>query len=102
MFTIRKRKNAKHPYVIVGKSKTEFKAMSITHSSKDNHRNNLKLKVNPNPNDTENAFLRKQVITDFKFNFSKAFKNYKLSNEDIDEITKYLESKKKEVAIYVC
>ena len=39
--------------------------------------------------------LKKRTIKDFKFNYSKAFKNYELSDEDIDELIKFLESKKK-------
>ena len=56
---------------------------------------NKKLKQNPNPIDDKNAYVSRHLIDDFKFNYSKAFKNYVLSNEDIDELIKFLESKKK-------
>lgn len=92
---MRKRKKAKHPYVIVGADKTSFSAMSITHKRRDNHRNNFPLNSNPNPKDKRKAYLKKQLILDFKFKFSKAFNNYKITNEDAERILKYLESKNK-------
>lgn len=101
IFTIRKRKKAKHPYVIVDANKTKFGAMSLTHEERivnkktNKSHKNLPLKNNPNPNDIKPAYLRKQLIQDFKFNFSKAFKNYHISDEDAINILKYLENKKK-------
>ena len=95
LFTIRKRKHSKHPQVIVNADRTKFSSMTLTHKERSSKHSNIPLKVNPNPNDKRNAYIRKQVIRDFKFNFSKAFKNYKLSNEDIDELLRFLKNKKK-------
>ena len=101
LFTFRKKKGVKHPVLIVGANRTKFKSMGLTHSSgnykknKKGKRNNFRLKVNPNPNDKRDSYLRKQVIEDFKFKFSKAFNNYHLSNEDIDELKKFLDKKKR-------
>ena len=94
-FTIRKRRKERHPPVIVGANRTSFKSMGITHSAKHGKRNNIKLKSNPNPSDKREAYLRKEIIKDFKFKFTKAFRNYKLSKEDIEELINYLEKKKK-------
>ena len=95
LFTIRKRKHSKHPQVIVDADRTKFSSMTLTHKERSSKHSNLLLKSNPNPNDKRSAYLRKQVIRDFKFNFSKAFKNYRLSNEDIDELLRFLQNKKK-------
>ena len=95
LFTIRKKKAEKHPQVIVGANRTSFDSVSLTHGKRSGHRNNLKLKNNPNPKDSRTAYIKKRIIRDFKFRFSKAFKNYKLSNDDIDELMKFLQSKKK-------
>ena len=95
LFTIRKKKKEKHPQVVVGATRTSFDTVSLTHSPKGGGRTNIVLKNNPNDFDDRKAYLRKRVVRDFKFNFSKAFKNYHLSNEDIDELIKYLKSKKK-------
>ena len=95
MYSIRNKKKAKHPFVIVGYDKTKFKAMGLTHSKRSGHRNNLKLNKNPNHKEDKDAYLKRQIINDFKFNFSKAFKNYELSNSDIDLIIEYLNKKKK-------
>ena len=95
LFTIRKKVKEKHPQIIVGASKTEFQSISLTHSEKDGSKTNIKLKHNPNKNDNKVAYVKRKIIRDFKFRFSKAFKNYKLSNEDIDELIEFLNQKKK-------
>ena len=93
MYSIRNKKKAKHPFIIVGVNKIKFKAMGITYSKRSGQ-NNLRLINNPNKDDKEPSYLKRQVIEDFKFNFSKAFNNYKLSNEDIDLIIDYLNKKR--------
>ena len=95
IFTIRKKKKTKHPQVIVGANRTKFKSMTLTHSKGKRRTRNIKLSMNPNPEDFSDSYVSKRVIEDFKFNFSKAFKNYHLSNQDIDELIKYLKSKQK-------
>ena len=79
LFTIRKKKKERHPQLIVGANKTKFKSMSITHSKKNGYHGNLKLKMNPNNNDPTPSYLKKRIIEDFKFYYSKAFKNYHLT-----------------------
>ena len=95
LFTIRKKKREKHPQVIVDANRTSFKSMDITHSKKHGKHNNIELKVNPNQDDSRKAYIRRDIVKDFKFNFSKEFKNYKLSDEDIDDLIYFLENKKK-------
>lgn len=95
LFTIRKKKHERHPQLTVDADRTTFTSMSITHSKKKGKKNNLPLKHNPNPEDKRPAYLRKQVVKDFKFRFSKAFKNYQISDEDAVMIMNYLENKKK-------
>ena len=95
LFTIRKKKHAKHPQIIVYATKIRFKSMTLTHSPGRRKSRNIKLNHNPNPNDLTDSYVSKQIIEDFKFNYSKAFQNYKISNEDIDELISFLESKKK-------
>ena len=95
LFTVRKRKHSKHPQVIVDADRTRFSSMSLTHSHGDRKHRNIRLKDNPNVNDKKNAYISRRIIRDFKFNFSKAFKNYKLSNDDINNLIKFLQSKKK-------
>ena len=95
LYTIRKKKHAKHPQVIVYVDRLRFKSMTLTHSKGKRKRRNIELKKNPNDSDSRKAYVFKQLIQDFKFNYSKAFKNYILSNDDIDELIIFLESKKK-------
>ena len=95
LFTIRKRKHTKHPQIVVKVSKTKFSSLGLTHSRGQHKHRNKKLRKNPNPKDSRNAYVSRNIIEDFKFNYTKAFKNYTLSNEDIDELIHFLESKKK-------
>ena len=95
LYTIRRKKHAKHPQIIVEANKIRFKSVTLTHSKGKRKRRNIPLKQNPNPNDKRQAYYSKQIIKDFKFNYTKAFKNYSLSNDDIDELIRFLESKKK-------
>lgn len=76
-------------------NKTKFQSMSLTHSKKDGRSKNWPLKHNPNQNDNKLAYLKKRIIEDFKFRYTKAFQNYHLSNEDIEELVQFLQSKKK-------
>ncbi len=95
LFTIRKKKKERHPQIIVGADRTTFDAIGLTHSKRDRRTNNIALKINPNMNDDSQAYAKRRIIRDFKFRFSKAFKNYRLSNEDIEELQRFLESKKR-------
>ena len=96
IFTIRKKKHAKHPQVIINANRTKFSSLGITHSAGSHKHRNKRLKKNPNPLDKKQSYLNRHIIEDFKFNYSKAFQNYQLSNEDINELIKFLESKKKQ------
>lgn len=95
LFTIRKKKHTKHPQIVLKVTKTSFSSVGLTHSSGDRKHRNKKLFRNPNPEDNRQAYYSRHLIEDFKFNYTKAFKNYSLSNEDIDELIEFLESKKK-------
>ena len=95
LFTIRNKKHTKHPQIVVKVSKTKFSSVGLTHSRGQHKHRNKKLRKNPNPKDSRNAYVSRHIIEDFKFNYTKAFKNYTLSNEDIDELIHFLESKKK-------
>ena len=95
LFTIRKRKHSKHPQIVVKVSRTKFSSLGLTHSRGKRKQRNKKLKQNPNPQDSRDAYVSRHLLEDFKFNYSKAFNNYALSNEDIDELIRFLESKKK-------
>ena len=95
LFTIRKKKREFHPQIIVGSNKTKFKSVKLTHSKGKRGSRNLPFPDNPNPSDKTQSYFGKRFIEDFKFNYSKAFKNYKLTDEDIEEIIKFLRSKQK-------
>ena len=96
IFTIRKKKHAKHPQIIIDANRIRFSSLGITHSKGKRKSRNKKLFNNPNKEDNKPAYITRRIIEDFKFNYSKAFKNYQLSNEDIDMLIEFLRSKKKQ------
>ena len=93
--TIRGKRHAKHPQIIVKTSKTKFGSVTLTHSKGKRRTRNFPLPDNPDENDTRKAYFSKRIVEDFKFNFTKMYRNYQLSNEDIDVLIKFLEEKKK-------
>lgn len=95
IFTIRKRRKTRHPQIIVDADRTKFKSVTLTHDkNKHGHATEL-LPDNPNKMDKEKSYFVKRILHDFKFNYSKEFQNYKLSDEDIEVITEFLKSKQK-------
>ena len=95
LFSIRIKKKERHPQIIIDADKTTFSSMRITHSSHHVKRNNFELLHNPNPADKKKAYLRKEIIKDYKFKYSKQFKNYKVANEDKARLIEFLKNKKK-------
>lgn len=94
--TIRRKKHEKHPLIIVFADKTKFGGLGLTHSDKSGHSKNIPLKRNPDPNDIKPSYAKKKIIYGYKFNFSKAFANYKLSEEDAKMLLEFIENKKKQ------
>lgn len=95
LYSIRKRCGSRHPHVVVDANRTQFKTVAISHSTTTGKHTNIKFKDNPNLNDNRDSYFQRKIVQDFKFRFSKAFKNYKLSNEDIDQLIEFLKSKRK-------
>lgn len=95
LFTIRKRRKTRHPQIVVDADKTKFKSVTLTHSKLIGSHESINLPDNPNPNDETISYFAKRIISDFKFNYSKEFQNYKLSDKDIEIIIKFLKSKQK-------
>lgn len=95
LFTIRSKKHAVHPQIVVGANKTEFKSVTLTHNENENKHSNVPLDDNPNKNDERPSYFARRIIQDFKFNYSKEFENYKLSDRDIEIIVEFLKSKQK-------
>ena len=96
LFTYRSRKHDKRPNIIVGANRTKFRSMGLTSKRKSGNHNNFPLLVNPEENSKyDEAYLKKRIIEDFKFNYSKPFKNFKSSDSDNKRIAEYLKNKKK-------
>ena len=95
LYTVRKKKHEDHPQVIVDSNRTMFTSLEVTHSKGRKKHWNVPLNDNPNPDDEKQSYFVKKFIEDFKFNYSKAWKNYKLSDKDIEQIIEFLKTKQK-------
>ena len=62
LFTIRRKKHAKHPQIIVYADRIRFKSMTLTHSKGKKKTKNIKLHKNPNPDDKRDAYVSKQIV----------------------------------------
>ena len=71
LFTIRSKKHAVHPQIVVGADKTKFKSVTLTHNENENKHSNVPLDDNPNENDERPSYFARRIIQDFKFNYTK-------------------------------
>ena len=90
-----KKKKARHPKLIVDETNDEFGFMGLTESSKRGRHKNIPLSKNPKEGDKRPAFIRKELRYDKKSAFKETLKDYKLSENDISKIMKYIEKHKK-------
>lgn len=95
LYTVRSKKRERHPNIIVDANKTKFKSVNLTHSKGKKGHWNIPLKNNPNKSDSKKSYVKKDIKSDYKFNYSKAFKNYELSEEDIKLLKNFLNKKRK-------
>ena len=96
LFTVRGKKHERHPQVIVGASRTQFESLSITHSKKHGRVNNIPLDGNPQDGQKDPSYVeKKKAIKDFKFNYTKLYRNFRLTDDDIDKIVDFIQKKRK-------
>lgn len=88
-------KKAKHPKLIVESNSDEFGFMGLTESSKRGHHKNIELTKNPQKGKKGKSYLRDEIRYDKKRNFGDVLKDYNLTEEDKQNILKYLERRKK-------
>lgn len=90
-----KKKNGKHPSLIVGESNNGKKYINIglTHSDKRGHHKNIQISNPVNWN--EISYLRDDVREDDIYKLSAILKDYKLNPKDISKINKILDKYKK-------
>ena len=87
-----------HPSYIYAESDKEYKYIGLTHSNNTHGLNNIKLKNNPNKNDSRDSYALSFSTHDHKNRFKKKnLKGYKISDKDkrtISRIKKNLKFKK--------
>lgn len=71
-----------HPTYIYRKINGKYQYIGLTHSKITDNVKNIKLKVNPNPNDIRNSYIRPYSSEDLIENFGAKKKGWKLSRKD--------------------
>lgn len=89
---------AKHPKLIVDEQNQDYGFMGLTKSPKRGNHNNIKID-NPQKNNTEDSYIRKELRYDNKKYFGEILTDYVLSEKDIEKILEFLEDKKKKQPI---
>lgn len=85
---------AKHPKLIVDEQNQDYGFMGLTKSPKRGNHNNIKID-NPQKNNTEDSYIRKELRYDNKKYFGEILTDYVLSEKDIEKILEFLEDKKR-------
>ena len=105
-YRVKDKKGINHPNYIIGETDNDYLTLGITHSKykdkKKTNRNHL-LESNPNKNDPEPAYIRKQIEKTRKHAFEpNKLKGHKLSPKDdeyvdtlVDKRRRYKEQQKK-------
>lgn len=89
-------KKSRHPKLIVDENESKYGFMGLTKDSHSGHHANIPLKKNPQKNNKNQAYLRKELRYDDKTNFEKdILSDYTLSAEDKKTVLKYFEKYKK-------
>lgn len=89
-------KKSRHPKLIVEESNTEYGFMGLTKDSHTGHHANIPLKKNPQKNNKNQSYIRKELRYDKKDSFEKEIlSDYKLSAEDKKIVLDYYKKHKK-------
>lgn len=94
----RKHKPSGHPAYIYEKVGDEFRFIGITHSKISRGVKNIELDVNPDPDDTEKAYLKRKPEIDKTNKFRERKNGWKFSDKDKDKPQKIIEESKKRSA----
>ena len=87
------RKTRNHPSIEIDSSGTIWVNLEFTSSPTKKNRY-IELKVNPNPKRKDKAYVRKYLRKDPIKTRGQLLEKFKLSEEDLIEIEKYLKNKK--------
>ena len=84
-----------HPQYVFDETGKTYRVLGITKSSQTNGVLNVKLKVNPEPNNKEQAYIRTKPQEVKKGVQSERLKGWKFSSEDKAAVKKIIENAKK-------
>ena len=89
----RNKKTKNHPSIQIDANDKEWKNMELTSSPTKKNRY-LRLKTNPNPKRTDNAYIRKYIRNDPIRTRGQLLAKFHLSEDDLAEIERYILSNK--------
>ena len=88
------RKTRNHPSIEISSNDKSWENMEVTSSPTKNNRY-IELKENPNPKKTNKAYVRKYIRKDPIKTRGELLKRFHLSEEDLEEIEKFVLNNKK-------
>ena len=85
-----------HPNYIFEESGNRYRALGLTHNSSTFGRANMPLDQNPDPKDSQKAYVRNGIISDKKSNFSKkTISTYAFGADDFPNVKAKVRNYKK-------
>ena len=98
IFKFKYNKLTKHYGLILYEINNKYIYLTLTHSSKNDNRNNLRLFDNPNSKDYKEAYLVRKIKIKERQIFSKTYeKRLVLGQEDELRINEYLKTKERKI-----
>ena len=88
------RKTRNHPSIEISSNEKNWENMEVTSSPTKKNRY-IELKENPNPKQTTKAYVRKYIRNDPIKTRGELLKKFHLSEEDLEEIERYILNNKK-------
>lgn len=85
-----------HPHYVVGEYPSKYMSFGITHDEyKGTKHKNYHMDSNPNMNDKNDSYMRKQLSCDNKIEYSSnIYYELKMSKKDDDYVTSLIEKRK--------
>ena len=84
-----------HLQYVCGKKGKQYESLGVTHAPRTKGVNNIPLKKNPNPNDTQQAYVRPKLKTRKSADYGKRLDGLGLGAEDKKKVWALIEELRK-------
>ncbi len=94
-YQVKFNKHNRHYGIIIGSKGDRFESVTLTHASRTNNSNNIKLDKNPNKKDKSNSYLVKRLTRIPKYYYGKNRNDFNFIDSDKCKIDKLAKEKHK-------